>query len=173
MPDQHTLFVFVTASSRCREIGELVSGSIAAGWRTYTVATPNVAKIIDPAELFTQPGAHWISDYEQPPLDTFPFGTMLVAPCTFNSFNKLALGIADTLATSMVADALGAGCPVFIAPSMNHGLWHHPQTRVSYERLVSWGCTIIDPQISERQVIMAPIPDILACMKQHFETPGD
>jgi len=62
----------------------------------------NVAKIIDPAELFTQPGAHWISDYEQPPLDTFPFGTMLVAPCTFNSFNKLAHGIADTLATSMV-----------------------------------------------------------------------
>jgi len=44
---------------------------------------------------------------------------------------------------------------------------------VSYERLVSWGCTIIDPQISERQVIMAPIPDILACLKQHFETPGD
>ncbi len=98
---------------------------------------------------------------------------MLVAPCTFNSFNKLAHGIADTLATSMVADALGAACPVFIAPSMNHGLWNHPQTRGSYARLTAWGCTIIDPQISERQVVMALIPDILARMRQHFETPGD
>ncbi|MFL5805958.1 MAG: flavoprotein, partial [Roseiflexaceae bacterium] len=134
MRDQRTLFIFVTAAGTCRQIGELISGSIAAGWRTYTVATSNVAKIVAPAELFAQPGVHWISDYEQPPLDVFPFGTMLVAPCTFNTFNKLAHGIADTLATSMVADALGAGCPVFIAPSMNPGLWNHPQTRESHQR---------------------------------------
>jgi hypothetical protein len=168
MTDQPTLFIFVTAAGTSRGVGDLVGGSIAAGWRTYTVATPNVARIIVPARLFTQPGVHWISDYEQPPLDIFPFGTMLVAPCTFNSFNKLAHGIADTLATSMVADALGAGCPVFIAPSMNHGLWNHPQTRESYQRLLAWGCTIIDPQISSTQVIMAPIADILARLRQHF-----
>jgi Flavoprotein len=165
MRDQRTLFIFVTASGVCRRIGDLISGSVAAGWYTYTVATPNVAKIVAPAELFAQPGVHWISDYEQPPLDVFPFGTMLVAPCTFNSFNKLAHGIADTLATSMVADALGAGCPIFIAPAMNPGLWKHPQTRESYQRLASWGCTIIDPQISETQVTMAPIADVLARLK--------
>ncbi len=169
MRDQRTLFIFVTAAGTCRQIGELISGSIAAGWRTYTVATPNVAKIVAPAELFAQPGVHWISDYEQPPLDVFPFGTMLVAPCTFNTFNKLAHGIADTLATSMVADALGAGCPVFIAPSMNPGLWNHPQTRESHQRLATWGCSIIEPRISATQVIMAPIADVLARLKQHFE----
>src|SRR5262245_17029504 len=167
MQEQPSLFIFVTASGRCRGIGELISGSIAAGWRTYTVATPNVAKIVAPDQLFAQPGAHWISDYEQPPLDVFPFGTMLVAPCTFNTFNKLAHGIADTLATSMIADALGAGCPIFIAPSMNHGLWNHPQTHESYQRLTAWGCSIIEPQISETQVIMAPIATILSTINQH------
>jgi hypothetical protein len=168
MPEQPCLFIFVTASSRCRQVGELIEGSLAAGWRTYTVATPNVAEIVAPDQLFTQPGVDWISGYEQPPLDIFPFGTMLVAPCTFNTFNKLAHGIADNLATSMVADALGAGCPVFVAPSMNHGLWNHPQTRASHERLTTWGCTIIEPQISDRQVVMAPTASILSQLEQHF-----
>jgi len=168
MQDQRSLFIFVTAAGVCRRIGELIDGSIAAGWRTYTVATPNVARIVAPDQLFTQPGNHWISDYDQPPLDVFPFGTMLVAPCTFNTFNKLALGIADNLATSMLADALGAGCTIFIAPSMNPGLWNHPQTRVSHERLAAWGCSIIEPQISETQVIMAPIATILSSLNQHF-----
>jgi hypothetical protein len=168
MHEQPSLFIFVTASGKCREIGELISNSIAAGWRTYTVATPNVAEIVAPDQLFVQPGVHWISGYEQPPLDVFPFGTMLVAPCTFNTFNKLAHGIADTLATSMIADALGAGCPIFIAPSMNPGLWNHPQTRVSHQRLTTWGCSIIEPQISETQVVMAPIATIFSRLEQHF-----
>jgi phosphopantothenoylcysteine synthetase/decarboxylase len=51
---------------------------------------------------------------------------------------------------------------------MNPGLWNHPQTRASYERLASWGCSIIDPQISETQVIMAPIATILSRLNQHF-----
>jgi phosphopantothenoylcysteine synthetase/decarboxylase len=168
MQDQPTLFIFGTAAGICRQIGVLISGSIAEGWQTYTVATPNVARIVAPDHLFAQPGNHWISDYEQPPLDVFPFGTMLVAPCTFNTFNKLAHGIADNLATSMLADALGAGCPIFIAPSMNPGLWNHPQTHESYQRLTSWGCTIIDPQISDTQVIMAPIADMLSRLREHF-----
>jgi phosphopantothenoylcysteine decarboxylase/phosphopantothenate--cysteine ligase len=91
---------------------------------------------------------------------------MLVAPCTFNTFNKLAHGIADNLATSMIADALGAGCPIFIVPAMNHGLWNHPQTRESLQRLTAWGCHIIMPQITDTQVTMAPIADILARLRE-------
>ena len=49
----------------------------------------------DPAVLLDQPGAHWVPGYGHAPLDIFPFGTMLVAPCTFNTLNKLSHGIAD------------------------------------------------------------------------------
>ncbi|MBA3947047.1 MAG: flavoprotein [Herpetosiphonaceae bacterium] len=168
MSDRHTLFLFVTAAGRSRLANEFVHGALAAGWTIYTVATPNVANVIDPAALFDLPGNHWIHDYGEPPLDRFPFGTMLVAPCTFNTFNKLAHGLADNLATAMVADALGAGCPIFIAPSMNPGLWNHPLTRQSYDRLTSWGCSMIGPQISETQVTMVPVATILARLSQHF-----
>jgi Flavoprotein len=171
MHNPHSLFIFATAAGTVRQVGELIQGSLDAGWVTYVVGTPNLELIAPTATLLDISGAHWISGYNQPPLDTFPFGTMLVAPCTFNSFNKLACGLADNLATAMVADAIGAGLPVFIAPSMNPGLWNHPRTRESARLLRSWGCTIIDPQISERRVTMAPVETILSTLRAHFQ-PG-
>src|SRR5690349_5926396 len=114
-----TVFLFVTGSGRAKEAPELIRETVAAGWKTYTVLTQNVSSVLPPDEIYDVPGSHAIRTYKDPPLNIFPFGTMLVAPCTFNTFNKLALGLADNLATSMIADALGAGCPIIIAPAMN------------------------------------------------------
>ena len=159
--EEQTLFIFVTAAGVSRDVGELVRGAIGLGWGVYTAATPNVAAVTPPAQLLDIPGSTWISDYGRPPLDRFPFGTMLVAPCTFNTLNKLAHGIADSLVAAMVADALGAGCPILIAPAMNRGLWNHPQTSESLQRLERWSCTIVPPQVSETEVTMASIETIL------------
>ncbi len=170
MNTQRSLFVFVTAAGTARRIGDLIRGVAEDGWTTYVVGTPNLATVAPPETLLDLPGVHWIRDYGDPPLTIFPFGTMLVAPCTFNTFNKLAYGIADTLATGMVADALGAGLPIFIAPSMNSGLWNHPQTRESYQRLTSWGCTMFEPQINPPRVTMAATDLIRARMREHLTT---
>jgi 3-polyprenyl-4-hydroxybenzoate decarboxylase len=169
MPAPPTLFIFVTAAGVAPSAAALVRGAVAAGWQTYVVATPNVAMVTPAESLYSVPGAHAIRDYgAEAPLDTFPAGTMLVAPCTFNTLNKLAHGLADTLVTAMVADALGAGCPVFVAPAMNHGLWHHPQTRLSLDRLATWGCTIIPPVVEGEQVRMASVATILDRLHAHF-----
>ncbi len=122
-----------------------------------------MSSVLPPDEIYNVPGAHAIRDYREPPLNIFPFGTMLVAPCTFNTFNKLALGLADNLATSMVADALGAECPVFIVPAMSFGLWNHSQTRISEAKLKEWGCTIIPPLLMERLLIWRPLPIFYRC----------
>ena len=162
MPDTQALFVFVTAAGVARSAGEVVRGALAVGWEVYGVATPNVAAVVPPRRVFAVPGCTWIRDYGQSPLERFPFGTMLVAPCTFNTFNKLALGLADNLVTAMVADALGAGCPVVVAPAMNRRLWQHPQTRRSAEQLAAWGCRIVAPEVTYTSVAMADMPTILA-----------
>ncbi|CAF1034013.1 unnamed protein product [Rotaria sordida] len=164
-----TIFLFVTSSGRAKDAPELVRETVAAGWKTYTILTPNVDSVLPPDEIYGVPGSHAIRGYKDPPLNRFPFGTMLVAPCTFNTFNKLALGLADNLATSMIADALGARCPIFIAPSMNHGLWNHPQARISEAKLKEWGCIIIPPYIDEKVVTMASVTDILQVLHQHFK----
>lgn len=164
MSDEATVFLFVTGAGTAVQAPEIIRALLDCGRNVYSVLTPNVAQVTPPAPLMAIPGNHWIHAYRQEPLDRYPFGTLLVAPCTFNTFNKIALGLADNLATAMLADGLGAGCPVVIAPSMNRGLWAHPQTKVSLTRLESWGCTIVPPLITETQVTMAPVAQIVSAV---------
>lgn len=164
--DDHALFLFVTGAGTCIRTPELLRALIAQGFTVYSVLTPNVAQVTAPAPLMDVPGNYWLHAYRQPPLERYPFGTLLVAPCTFNTFNKIALGLADNLATAMIADGLGAGQRVVIAPSMNRGLWNHPQTKASLARLQSWGCEIVPPIITAEQVTMAPLATIVAAVMQ-------
>jgi phosphopantothenoylcysteine decarboxylase / phosphopantothenate---cysteine ligase len=161
MSDDSTIFLFVTGAGTCVQVPEIIRGLLAQHFTVYSVLTPNVAQVTAPAPLMEIAGNHWIHAYQQTPLERYPFGTLLVAPCTFNSFNKIALGLADNLATAMIADGLGAGCRVIIAPSMNRGLWAHPQTAMSLERLKSWGCEVVPPAIAAGQVTMAPVAEIM------------
>ena len=161
MTDKQDIFLFVTGAGRCVQAPELIRALVAENFRVYSVLTPNVAQVTAPAPLMEVPGNIWVHAYRQDPLDRYPFGTLLVAPCTFNTFNKIALGLADNLATAMIADGLGAGNRVIIAPSFNRGLWAHPQTKASLARLQSWGCEIVPPTITEQRVTLAPIADIM------------
>ena len=70
---------------------------------------------------------------------------MLFAPCSFNSLNKLAHGIADSLALSLVAEAIGRGTPVIVGPSLNQPLLDHPMAQASLRILPGWGVTIVPP----------------------------
>lgn len=162
----NTLFLFVTAAGSAPLAADLVRGALADGWKTNTVLTPNVSMVLPPEQIHNIPGNNGIRQYGG--LDYFPIGTMLVAPCTFNTLNKLALGIADNLATAMIADAIGAGCPVYIAPSLNAGLWNHPQTALSLQRLSNWGCICIPPVVGDGVVTMAPVEVILERIGQRI-----
>lgn len=166
MLNQPDIFLFVTGAGSCVRVPEIIRALVAERFNVYSVLTPNVEMVTAVAPLMTVPGNHWIHAYRQEPLDRYPFGIMLVAPCTFNTFNKIALGLADNLATAMIADGLGAGLPVVIAPSMNRGLWAHPQTKESLARLQSWGCAIVPPTIAEQRVTMAPLDDILQAVRR-------
>lgn len=161
MSDETAVFLFVTGAGTCVRTPELIQALVAQNFTVYSVLTPNVSQVTAPAPLMEVAGNRWIYTYQQDPLDRYPFGTMLVAPCTFNTFNKIALGLADNLATSMIADGLGAGNRLVIAPSMNHGLWSHPQTKISLDRFDSWGCEVVPPTISTNQVTMAPLTEIM------------
>ena len=87
----------------------------------------------------------------------------LSAPCPFNALNKLAGGIADTLALSVAAEAIGRGTPVVVAVSVNNPLWAHPRTAESIAALRSWGVDVIDPVADERGYLtMADAAVILA-----------
>ncbi|MFW6076002.1 MAG: flavoprotein [Chloroflexota bacterium] len=136
------------------------------------VLSEHATRILSPRELVLIEGVSVVESYfDEVILPRPPDGLVLVAPCTFNSLNKLATGIADTLALSIGAEAIGRGTPVIVAPSVNDSLWAHPRTRQSIEVLLSWNVTVIPPVPDEDgRLTMAPdttlIDAVLAAHRQ-------
>ncbi|MFH6604190.1 bifunctional phosphopantothenoylcysteine decarboxylase/phosphopantothenate--cysteine ligase CoaBC [Maribacter algicola] len=65
---------------------------------------------------------------------------MLIAPATANTLSKMANGTCDNL---LLAVYLSAKCPVFFAPAMDLDMYKHKSTKVSFEKLQSYGNTMI------------------------------
>src|ERR1700682_3800070 len=133
-----------TTAARCPE---LLRGLVGLGFSTViALPTPNASRVVAPRDLADVAGAQVVQSY----FDTAirprpPRGVVLFAPCSFNSLNKLAHGIADNLALSVVAEAIGRGTPVIVGPSLNAPLLAHPVAQASLKMLASWGVTIVPP----------------------------
>ena len=66
---------------------------------------------------------------------------------TFNTINKLAAGISDTLALGDLNEAVGTGLPVIAVPFPNQMLARHLAFAASITALKSWGVRLIfDPE---------------------------
>ncbi len=68
---------------------------------------------------------------------------MLVAPATFNTVNKWAVGISDTYALGVLQEALAWGRAIIAAPWANAALGSHPLFLPNLDVLRSWGVRII------------------------------
>lgn len=68
-----------------------------------------------------------------------------VVPATANIIGKFASGIADELVSTTYMAALGSGCPVIVAPSMNPGMYASPAVQRNLNLLKGDGVTVVDP----------------------------
>jgi phosphopantothenoylcysteine synthetase/decarboxylase len=126
--------------------------------RVITLLTPNATRVIAPRDLSVVEGNTLVESYFDEAILPRPSdGLVLVAPCSFNTVNKLAAGIADNLALSVTAEAIGRGTPVLVAPSLNAPLQRHPRYARSVAELRAWGVRVIDPVESR----LAPVERIL------------
>ena len=126
---------------------ELLRGLVELGFaKVIALPTPNASRVIAPRDLADIEGVQVVQSYFDLAIRPRPPpGVVLFAPCGFNSLNKLAHGIADNLALSVVAEAIGRCAPVIVGPSLNAPLLNHPEARASLERLPSWGVKIVPP----------------------------
>jgi phosphopantothenoylcysteine synthetase/decarboxylase len=133
-----------TTAARCPEI---LRGLVRLGFASVVaLPTPNASRVIAPRDLADVAGAQVVESYFDLAIRPRPpYGVVLFAPCSFNSLNKLAHGIADNLALSVVAEAIGRGTPVIVGPSLNAPLLAHPQAQASLRALPEWGVTIVPP----------------------------
>jgi hypothetical protein len=119
------------------------------GWDVCVVATPSGMKFLDPSRLADLTGHPVRCDYKQPddPDVLPPPDAFIIAPATFNTINKLAAGISDTLATGLLNEAIGAGQPIIAVPFPNQMLARHPAFQASITTLRDWGIRLIyDPE---------------------------
>ena len=67
---------------------------------------------------------------------------IVICPATANILAKMAAGIADDLATTIL---LATDKPVFAVPAMNVRMWNHPATQRNLKQLRDDGITIMEP----------------------------
>jgi phosphopantothenoylcysteine synthetase/decarboxylase len=147
---------------------ELLRGLLGLGFATViAIPTPNAARVIASRELADVAGAQVVESYFDLAIRPRPpRGVVLFAPCGFNSLNKLAHGIADTLALSVVAEAIGRGTPVIVGPSLNQPLLDHPMARDSLRTLPTWGVTIVPPVDDGGGPRLAPTERLLDAVRR-------
>ena len=120
---------------------EIAAEIVAQGWRVDAVITPSAASWVDESSLTAATGqpprsahrpAGSVSDRDRP-------HAVVVEPVTFNTVGKMACGIADTYAHSVLCESLGDGVPILAMPMVNDRLWAHPAWASNAARLTGAG----------------------------------
>jgi phosphopantothenoylcysteine synthetase/decarboxylase len=148
---------------------ELLRGLLGLGFqRVIAIPTPNASRVVAPRELADVEGAQVVESYFDLAIRPRPpHGVVLFAPCSFNSLNKLAHGIADNLALSVVAEAIGRETPVIVGPSLNAPLLAHPEAQASLKKLASWHVRIVPPVDEGEGPRLAPTDRLLDAVRPH------
>jgi phosphopantothenoylcysteine synthetase/decarboxylase len=139
------LYLVVCAAPPALEIGELVERTQRLGWTVCVLATPRAATWIDVAALARRTGYPVRSEYKRPDEpDVLPRPDAVAAvPATFNTVNKWAAGISDTLAVGVLNEALGLGIRVVAVPYTGPALAAHPVFARNLDFLRSCGVTVV------------------------------
>ena len=100
---------------------------------------------------------------------------VVVAPATANLIARMAQGLADDLASTVL---LATDKPVMIAPAMNVMMWQAAATQANVATLRKRGVSLVGPAKGtmacgeEGEGRMAEVADILAAIEAHFARPG-
>ncbi len=143
--DRPVLYVVACGGYPTVQLPDFVRFAQGQGWDVCVIATPDGLKFVSEAELIELTGHPVRSTYKRPEDgDVLPSAdAFVIAPATFNTINKWANGISDTLALGLMNEALGLGLPMIAAPWPDAGLMRHPAFQRSLTDLRQWGVQVI------------------------------
>jgi phosphopantothenoylcysteine synthetase/decarboxylase len=145
---QPVLYVVACGGRPAGLLGDFVRFAQDQGWDVCAIVTPDGTKFLDMAQLETLTGHPVRVHYKHPdePDVLPPPDALVIAPATFNTVNKLAAGISDTLALGLVNEAVGLRLPIIAVPWPSIQLYRHPMFQRSLATLREWGVRVlIDP----------------------------
>ncbi|MFD9880590.1 flavoprotein [Streptomyces alboflavus] len=140
-PGKPFLYVVVCACGVAGDVGKLIDAAHERQWNIGVVATPQALGFLDEQAIRRRTGypirSAWRTPSEVRPLP--PADAIAVAPASFNTINKWAAGIADTLALGILCEAYGMNIPVAALPYLNSAQAAHPAYGQSLDRLRAMG----------------------------------
>jgi phosphopantothenoylcysteine synthetase/decarboxylase len=148
------LYVVTCGTLAARDIGKLVTLAQEAGWTVCVIATPAALAFIDERALMEQTGYPVRHAYKQPdaPDELPPADAVIVGGASFNTINKWAAGISDTLALGVINEAIGLGLPIVVLPFLNAALAAHPAFQRSVATLRDANVAVLlGPDVYEPQ----------------------
>ncbi|MBV9314115.1 MAG: flavoprotein [Pseudonocardia sp.] len=139
------LYIITCATPAAHEIGKLVSLAQESNWAPCVIATPSALSFIDQAAIEQQTGYPVRSQYKKPGTPDIlpPADAMIVGGASFNTINKWAAGISDTLALGLLTEAIGLGIPLVALPFVNSAHAAHPAFDRSVETLRAAGVNVL------------------------------
>ncbi|MFG2782876.1 flavoprotein [Streptomyces prunicolor] len=134
----------VCAAGVAADVGKLITAAQGRHWDVGVVATPQALGFLDGEAVEAQTRHPIRSAWRTPgqPRPTRPADAIAVAPATFNTVNKWAVGVSDNLALGILCEAPAMDVPVAVLPYLNSAQAAHPAYRQSLERLREMGVLI-------------------------------
>lgn len=141
------LYVVVCAAGATRQVPSRFLPLIAErGWDVHVLATERAASafpatmaaISDVIGRPVRTDFHTTVGYSLPDPDA-----VIVAPATYNTITKWALGIADTYVLTRLIEQNGRGVPIVVGPYINVAFAKHPTYEGSIETLRRWGARVV------------------------------
>jgi phosphopantothenoylcysteine decarboxylase/phosphopantothenate--cysteine ligase len=135
------------AAYKALELIRLLTG---AGCGVTCVLTENGGRFVTPLSLQALSGAKVYADLfsltDESEMGHIQLSraadVLVVAPATANILAKMAAGIADDLASTVL---LATDKPVLVAPAMNVRMWLHPATQANMRTLEQRGVHVVPP----------------------------
>ena len=153
MSEKHILLI-ISGGVAAVKLPELIRRFSAQGARVTPVLTQSGAQFVTPLSIAALARSKVFTELfdltEEAQMGHIELSRaadlVLVAPATAQIMAKMAQGMADDLATTLL---LATDTPVMIAPSMNVRMWQHPATQRNLKRLQEDGVQIIGPNDGE------------------------
>ena len=139
------LYIVTCAAGPARDVHVLVELAQAEGWDVCCILTPSARNFVDSTRLEVLTGHRVRCEYKKPdePDVLPPPDAIIVAPASFNTINKWAAGISDTLALGLITEAIGKGIQLVTIPAINAAQVKHPAWERSVETLRSVGVRVL------------------------------
>ena len=117
------LQIVVCGAGPAADIRQLIEVAHERSWTTAATATASALDFINVREIEDLTGNPVRVSYESTGRRVLsPVDAVIIAPATYNTINKLALGIADTYPLTSVAELIGRGVPTLMVPFVNAAL---------------------------------------------------